>query len=83
MPHVLPGVEERLGVQAMSPRTQVGWAWDKHAGREMVGMHRSAARWVRVMEAATGLSGLQFSTLPPLQPLTTGHLVTSEERVCL
>jgi TniQ len=81
--HVLPGVEGKLGVQAMSPRYQVGWAWDKHAGREMVGMHRSAARWVRVMEAATGLSGLRFSTLLPLEPLTTGNLVTSEERVCL
>jgi hypothetical protein len=81
--HVLPGVEGKLGVQEMSPRHQVGWAWDKHAGREMVGMHRSAARWVRVMEAATGLTELRFSTLLPLELQTTGNLVTNEERVCL
>lgn len=80
---VLPGVEEKLGVLATSPRHQVGWAWDKHSGREMVGMHRSAARWVRAMEAATGLTELRFSTLLPLELLTTGNLVTSEERVCL
>ena len=67
--HVLPGVEEKLGVLATSPRHQVGWAWDKHAGKEMVGMHQSAARWVRVMEAATGLTELRFSTLLPLKLL--------------
>ncbi len=81
--HLLPGVEEKLGVLATSPRHQVGWAWDKHAGKEMVGMHQSAARWVRVMEAATGLTELRFSTLLPLELLTTGNLITSEERVCI
>lgn len=81
--HVLPEVEEKLGVMAMAPRHQVGWAWDKHAGKQMVGMHQSAARWARVMEAATGLAGLRFSTLLPLELLTTGNLVTEEERVCI
>lgn len=81
--HVLPGVEEKLGVLATCPSHKVGWAWDRHAGKEMVGMHESAARWVRVMEAATGLTGLRFSTLLPLELLTTGNLITSEERVCL
>lgn len=81
--HVLPGVEERLGVLAMTARHQVGWAWDKHAGKEMVGMHQSAARWVRVIEAATGLTELRFSTLLPLGLLTTGNLITGEERVCI
>lgn len=81
--HVLPKVEERLGVLATCPSHKVGWAWDRHAGKEMVGMHQSAARWVRVMEAATGLTGLRFSTLLPLEPLTTGNLITNEERVCL
>lgn len=81
--HVLPGVEEKLGIQVMSPRHHVGWAWDKDAGKEMVGMHQSAARWVRVMEAATGLTELRFSTLLPLELLTTGNLITSDERVCI
>lgn len=80
--HVLPGVEERLGAFPTGPRHQVGWAWDRHAGKEMVGMHRAAARWVGVMEAASGLKDLRFSTLLPLELLTTGNLVTNEERVC-
>jgi hypothetical protein len=79
---VLPEVERRIDTTIYTPRYQIGWGWDKHAGLDLVGMHRSAERWVRVMEAATGLKGLRGATLLPLQEFTTGNLITDEERVC-
>lgn len=80
---ILPMVEMQMDGVPRRPRYQIGWAWDKHAGKEMIGMRCTAERWVQVLEAATGLTGLRATTLLPLEALTTGNLITDEERVCV
>lgn len=80
---VLPEVERRLDGTQLRPRYQIAWAWDKHAGKEMIGMSGATKRWVNVLEAATGLTGLRAATLLPLEALTTGNLISQEERVCI
>lgn len=80
--NVLPEVELRIDDTAYAARYQISWAWDKHAGEAMVGMQGITERWVRVMEAATGLMGLRASTLLPLRAFATGNLISQECRVC-
>lgn len=80
--HVLPEVERRIDATVYTPRYVISWGWDKDAGEAMVGMQGVTERWVRVLEAATGLTGLRASTLLPLREFTTGNLISQEERVC-
>ncbi|MGZ7246463.1 hypothetical protein ACXWO4_10425, partial [Streptococcus pyogenes] len=59
--HVLPEVERRIDATVYTPRYVISWGWDKDAGEAMVGMQGVTERWVRVLEAATGLTGLRAS----------------------
>ena len=77
---VLPEVLAKL------PRfegTRLGWGWDKHAGKEMIGSGHVAERWSTILTAATGQTDLQRATLVPLAAHVYGDMTTSQERVCL
>lgn len=76
---VLPEVLAKL------PRfegTRLGWGWDKHAGKEMIGSGHVAERWSSILSSATGQTGLQLATLGPLAAHVYGDMTTDQDRVC-
>ena len=76
---VLPEVLAKL------PRfegTRLGWGWDKHAGKEMIGSGHVAERWSSILSSATGQTGLQLATMVPLAAHVYGDLTTDQDRVC-
>lgn len=79
---ILPELESRQD-EPLPARQCIGWAWDKYAGKEMLGMTRMTERWVTTMESATGLDGLRYATLLPLKSHTYSDLITEEDRACL
>lgn len=61
-----------------------GWGWDKDAGKLMIGPGDGAKAWAHALSIATGLRRLDHCTLAPLNyHVTTTHLLTAEQRVCL
>jgi hypothetical protein len=72
-------------VLAKLPRfegTRLGWGWDKHAGKEMIGSGHVAERWSTILSSATGQTGLQLATLVPLAAHVYGDMTTDQDRVC-
>lgn len=62
--------------------TRLGWGWDRHAGKEMIGSGHVAERWSSILSSATGQIGLQLATMVPLAAHVYGDLTTDQDRIC-
>ena len=80
--HVLPRVEDDLGPMIPYCTHKFGWGWDTGAGMNMLSTRANAERWVRVMEAATGLKCLTGTTMLALKSICMSNMISAHDRIC-